>query len=391
MILIAVSFVLFSATAMGDELKIIPSVAIKEEYNDNIIYTSADAKRDWITTIAPELKIRNKTERLDASVSGRIEDRFYVRNTYLNATDQFYEGTGAYAVTPKLNVSGRAFYSSDTRPDRDIETTGLALTSVRRVRQNYTASGDYRFSEKTTVSLSYDYLRDRYNSDLYSDLEANTFGLGFAYDLNRFAQSTQARADFGYARYSIPDLNVDNYQGTLGVQRALNEKWGFLVAGGARYTVSKSDLLIQSTEPHVQLKNDDRGWGMVGRFTLAYKGQSVSADMAASHDLSPASGRSGATKRTSFTFNTSRRLTYEFSATLSGGYYLNRSASGQYSTQKIDENALRISPGIRYEFNKDAMIEASYTYNWTKYNESNTEADRNLFQVRFRIERDLLR
>ena len=50
---------------------------------------------------------------------------------------------------------------------------------------------------------------------------------------------------------------------------------------------------------------------------------------------------------------------------------------------------MRISPGIRYEFDKDKAIEASYTYNRTKYNVSNTDAQRNTFFVRFRIQHHL--
>ncbi|MBA4391263.1 MAG: hypothetical protein C0399_10035, partial [Syntrophus sp. (in: bacteria)] len=80
---------------------------------------------------------------------------------------------------------------------------------------------------------------------------------------------------------------------------------------------------------------------------------------------------------------------YKLYGTLSGGYYFNRSSEGEFSTQKIDEEAMWTSPGIRYEWNKDTSIETSYTYNRTRYNVSREDAERNLFQVRFRIECDL--
>jgi len=111
--------------------------------------------------------------------------------------------------------------------------------------------------------------------------------------------------------------------------------------------------------------------------------------ISAVHDVLPASGRSGTARRTSFVFSMSRRFTYELYGTLSGGYYLNKSRQGEFSAQTIDESTIRISPGIRYQFDKDKMIEAVYTYNRSKYNVNNTKAERNLFMVRFRIQHDL--
>ena len=42
---------------------------------------------------------------------GRLDHRLYSSHSDLNATDQYYEGTGKYAFTPRLNLSGKALYS----------------------------------------------------------------------------------------------------------------------------------------------------------------------------------------------------------------------------------------------------------------------------------------
>ena len=174
---------------------------------------------------------------MDLSLSGRLDHRLYSSHSNLNATDQYYEGTGKYAFTPRFNLSGKALYSLDSRPDRDLETTGLSFTNVKRQRQNYTLSGDYLLSEKTMTTFSYDYLNDKYDSVSYTDLESNTFNLGFIRDMSIFLESTKARMNMGYAKYNMPGMKIDNYEATIGIDRALNEKWNIVLDGGARYTI----------------------------------------------------------------------------------------------------------------------------------------------------------
>jgi hypothetical protein len=387
--------------AIGDEFKLTPSLAVKEEYNDNILYTQTNTRKDFISTISPGLSLTDRTERMDIYLSGRLDHRLYSSHNDLNATDQYYESTGKYALTPKLNLSGKALYSRDSRPDSDLETTGLSLlTNVTRNRQNYAISSDYLLSEKTMATFSYDYLNDTYDAVLYNDLESHTFNLGFVRDMSNILESTKARMNMGYAKYNMPGINIDNYEATIGIDRAFNEKWNLLFDGGARYTISETRFttleLVQPLPPlpffslvPVEKTERNRGWGMVGQLALTYKGERDSGNLSVVHDISPASGHSGSTERTSFAFYVSRRFSYELYGTLSGGYYINKSKTGEYSTQKIDENMMRISPGIRYEFDKDKAIEASYTYNKTKYNVRNTEAQRNTFFVRYRIQHHL--
>jgi hypothetical protein len=379
--------------AYTDEFKLTPSLAVKEEYNDNILYSQENTEKAFITTLSPGLALTDKTERLDLSLSGRLDHRLYSNHSNLNATDQYYEGTGKYTFTPRLNFSGKALYSDDSRPDRDFETSGLSYTNVKRQRQNYTTSGDYMLSEKTMTTFSYDYLNDKYNSDSFTDLESHTFDLGFIRDMSSVLESTKARMNMGYAKYNIPGMKIDNYETTVGIDRALNEKWNVLVNGGTRYTYSRFSVMEFVAAPPflIERKETNSGWGAVGQLTLTYNGErgSNSGYLSAVHNILPASGRSGASERTSFILSVHKRFTYELYGTLWAGYFINRSDTNQFSTQKIDEDTVSLNPGIRYEFDKDKAIEASYGYNWTKYNLNNTRAQRNTFFVRFRMQHHL--
>ena len=104
----------------------------------------------------------------------------------------------------------------------------------------------------------------------------------------------------------------------------------------------------------------------------------------------PASGRSGATERSAFVLGMNLRLTYEFRVAFNAGYFINKSQSGQYSVQTIDEATLWANPSLVYDYSKDVSISFSYTYNRTHYNTDNTNAERNVFQIRYRIQHEFL-
>ncbi len=387
-ILCAVSF---PGIGRADEIKLTPSVAVKEEYNDNILYGSSETQKDFYTTFSPGLTFLEKTERLQMDLSGRAERRIYSKYSELNATDQFYNGSGQYSLTERLGITGRAEYSQDSRPDRDLETTGLAFTGVTRYRQSYGFGSNYLLSEILLATFSYDYSNDTYNDPRYSDMEAHVFGMGVVHDLNYFMQKTQARTNIKYARYNIPNLRLDNYEWTAGINRALDEKWNLLIDVGLRYTDSSFTYaeFIPIPPFYTNRYENNQDWGAVGQLALTYKGLKNSGDVRINHDIMPASGQSGTTERTSFLFNLTTRLTYEFRCALSGGYFMNKSQAGQYSVQQIDETSIWISPDLIYEYSKDVSFSFSYSYNKTYYHITNTDAERNVFQIRYKIQHDL--
>ena len=75
------------------------------------------------------------------------------------------------------------------------------------------------------------------------------------------------------------------------------------------------------------------------------------------------------------------------------GYFVNKSAAGQFSVAPIDFDTINVSPRIRYEFGhegsggsqsgRDMYVEASYTFTRIEDKIGQTTAYRNLFIVRF--------
>ena len=384
--LVFVSLFSFLEGAKGDEFKLIPSLSTKEEYNDNIFFTEEDRTKGFVTTLSPGLELIDRTEKLDLNLSARVNVLRYWRNGDLDRVNQFYRGRIGYSLHPKLKLSANAAYTRDFTPDRDLEVTGLILGNVRRDKQNYGAGAEYTFSEKTMGSLSYSYERSDYKDPEFTDIRSHDISLGFTHDLSKYFAATYGRMNFGYGRYEFSDSTIDYYYSTIGMSRALSEKWSILIDAGVSYVRSEFEVERLEFFRIVRDKETDKGVGWVGQGTLSYKGEKTTGDLTFNHRMMPASGTVGVTERTTLTLNIRHRFTYELSGGFLAGYYLNKADQGEFGTAATNRETLRISPRIRYEFTKDIALEGSYSFDYIKDKEADTKAQRNLFMINFIIQ-----
>lgn len=374
--------------AAADEFKLTPSIAVREEYNDNILFTTRGAQRDFITVAAPALTLSNRSETTDLNLRAALADYHYARYSFLNAVDPTLQGRIMYRLTPRLAMSANAGYIRDSNPDRELETTGLVLNSVKRERFQGGFSSEYILSEKTTMGLSYNFGRDRYDSNTYADLESHGIQLSAVHDLDAWFSRTKGRMNLGYDRYRYSTgALVNNLSATVGFIRNITETVSLLLDAGGRYTVTDLDLyrnVAPSPFPPVLVREEEtnRGWGWVWQTTLAYKGEKGTANLSFGNNVSPASGRTGNTERMSLAADMRYRLTYEWSVAVNGAYYRNKSDQSQFSTVEINEQTWLFSPSLRYEFTKDLYLDASYSFNRVEYRQSDTEAARNIVMVK---------
>jgi hypothetical protein len=387
LLLLFVGALFLPTLAEADEFRLLPSFAESLSYNDNIFLDSSHMEHDFISTTSGGLQLLDKTERLDLDVSARIDQLLYRDNTSLNSTDQFYIGNLRYSLSPKFSLSARGTYTLDSRPDRDLEVTGLPLTAVREKRYSFGTSGSYAVTDKTIASLSYDHTQDLFNSRgfrSFSDLRYDAGSLSFTHDFTQFVRPTKGILSMGYVNYVYGTTEVNNYQATVGVRHSYQEKWSILMDAGLSYT--------ESTFPSSPLTDVTRTqWGAVGHATLDYRGEHAHATFTAGHELLPATGI-GTTERTFVIFAISRRFAYELSGRLSAGYFYNNNTSttSSFSSTRTNSQTMNISPGMRYEFNRDTFLEASYFFTRIDDDIANTTINRNLFLIRFFIQHTLM-
>jgi hypothetical protein len=74
------------ASSAAAELKITPSIALREEYNDNIFLTSTNKRDDFISSISPALQVGYTASILTLSLDYGLDFRLYAKNSDQNLT-----------------------------------------------------------------------------------------------------------------------------------------------------------------------------------------------------------------------------------------------------------------------------------------------------------------
>ncbi len=185
-ILIIGAAVLSAVNSTADEFKVLPSLSLKGEYNDNIFFSESNKEDDYIGILSPGLEIIERTERLDLNLTGAAHIIEYADNDELSGLDYDAKGRFKYSLTPRLNFRASALYDKSTQPDRDIVEAGLVQNDKTRRRQQYSGGLDYVFTEKAAVALNYLYLDDDWSSNDPDDedLTINRGDMLFTYDIS---------------------------------------------------------------------------------------------------------------------------------------------------------------------------------------------------------------
>lgn len=350
-----------------------------------------------ILTIKPGIELIERTERLDAKLSGEVAPFFYADNSDLNDVDQDYRGRIGYQFTPRFNGRADAFFIIDNRPDRDILTTGLVQGTDQRQRYHFGAGTNYLVSEKAAVDLSYDWNRDDWDTEVVDrqDLASNVANLGLLYSLDEWLEASTGRMNFGYANYDYDTSNTDSYYGGVGLEHMISELVALEVDIGARYVDSEFDALessgIDPGPPPRQIsiyrKERNSAWGGIGKAILEYRGEKTLSNFLVSRDLAGASGQNGPSDQFRVIFSVYHRILEEMRLGFTTGYYSNKADEGDFSSHRIDEKTFRIQPTIRWEFCDSFTLEGAYTYTYVanKVSDRNSAQNRIFFQVAYGI------
>lgn len=362
------------------EIKFTPIIGLRAEYNDNLFFDPTDVEEtdDYIATLSPGAKFTDRTERLDALLQTRFDILRYRDNDDLDTIDQDHLGRIRFRLTERMRTSAEAGYIRDSRADRDIETSGTVLGTVRRERQHYACAANYAFTEKTASGLSYTFDQDKFNSPEYIDSTAQNATLALNHDLGALMSMTTGRITMGYALYDFTDTRVTNYSYAIGASKEINEALSLSADIGRRHTRSTFETVLWSTP--IDEKSNSRG--VVGQVTLSYKGERTNGGLTMYHDIRTISGTTGIVKRSSLRLDIGRRFTYKLQGDLTAEYYLNKGNQGQLVREDIDEATLRVQPRLRYAFTNDLALELAYRFTRLKDHAADQDHEQGLYFLR---------
>ncbi len=371
----ALALLLPAGVAAYDFL-LVPSVGVREEYNNNLFFSETDREDDWLLTVTPGLDMAWKTERTTGMLTGKLDWQRYKDNSDLDATDYLLSGRFTHQLTSKVRLAGKGEFRRESRADRHLEETGLVDES-RNIRHNYGVSTEWIVTEKTTATANYAFEYLDYPTELQRDAKMHTVGIGLLRTLSWFTADTKALADLGYNRGDYEGVTNDTYMATVGLFRAVHELWSVRANVGVMYTVSEFESSGELRTSH--------STGATGNASLLYKGERTNGIVTFFHGLSPAFGYEGAALRTSLVFSVDRMLLHDISAGLSGGVYRNNSDAGEFSTEEVDELSARLRPTIRWKQSRYLAFDAAYQYTWLENRVSSEKATRSIAYAGFTL------
>ncbi len=102
--LLACSILLYFSTTMvfSAETKLLTSVGLRQEYNNNILYTRSDETDDFISHVIPSLKLNYATEILNLSALADWDGWLFWDNSDLNRLNQRYGLNGRLSADRAL-------------------------------------------------------------------------------------------------------------------------------------------------------------------------------------------------------------------------------------------------------------------------------------------------
>ncbi len=376
-------FFVCPAYNFAGEFRLVPSVKVQEEYDDNIFYSAREvALRDIVSTFTPGVELKVDNPRIVASLKGSVAGIAYGDREDLNAVDQFLTSGLTYMLTQRLRSTVNLNYTRDSQPNRDLAATGLPIYSAAaRERQRYNVAGDYSFSEKTSLNFSYGFSRDRYSDNSLSGYLSHSCGFGLQHDLGQYVPELIGRMNFNFMRYDYPSIDVENTTISLGASWKYSEKVTLSGDLWPRFTITNYEVPVTIFDfPPRRFRTETKdGQGMGGRFSYAYQGLLTSWNLFASRELDQASGRNGATERTTTGLDISRSLTDEVSLGLHCAYYENKSDKGELASQDLDTSTILAQPRVKYKVNQNLELLASFSY-WEMH-ENPSEIDKIKKQV----------
>ena len=395
----------------ADPTKILPMISLKQEYSDNILFSSSNEKEDFITTASGGLAIRHRTETVTAGLAAWLDQLLYQDFDELNTLNKRFSGNMDYRVTERLGVGASAQYNEDSRRDRDADTTGLLLSGDREATR-FSLSSGYYFSEilKGDIRLDYGDVEIK-ESNRYEDNNDFRADITFSKNLSEIFRNTTGILNFNYLRYTadieattpgairtstlFQEYVSDIFQFSTGVSKDITELYNIYGQVGASYARTNERLRSRSVlTSNGSVISDawspDQDGDILGGVLLAgvkYNGLYYDMGLSVSQDMRGASGTNGAVQRSSVAGNIIRKLTEKFSLTFEASVYLNQ--NDRKSQADTEELAVNIQPGFRYQLSDDLYLSGLYSFTSVENRQDGTTSERNLIYIVIRKEFEL--
>jgi hypothetical protein len=371
---------LLAPAAQRAPVSLLPSIAVSEEYNDNLFLDNRNRQSDFITGLSPALMlfVNRPALRLTAGYTftselyqeeTRFNDVFSRQNFILNGTYEGYRGftltlTDSYALDRSTNlVATQGFASGRQEAWSNVFTPGVgwqitpatalnvfATHAVQRFKGTGTGIGSDTYGLQTTLGHV---LTPRFTG---------TVGYGFTYlDLQEQQDSTTHTPTLGVNYRLTPTLT-----GSLSGGPAITELGGqTTVSPAATVGLLQTLRYGQASAQYTRSVSVAGGLGgttdtqtFSGVLTLAPFRRELFVVFSPVYNMAESVSRSGQNQRVdakALTLNLSAYYQIARFVSVFGGYRFFQQRTGGSSTFQVnsDQNLVRFGVQVGYPFNFD--------------------------------------
>lgn len=211
----------FQITGVPGGWNILPSLSLREIYDDNIaLAVPGQEQSDFVTEVNPAISIDKHTRRFDLLTNYRMENIFYAKNSSNNSTfHQLFSKLDAEVVPETFSMGAQASASQALiSPSNSVALSNISITSNRTNVVTYSATPRFQhaFGRLAIARAHYTYSVVDYNTQQLSGSQTGEVGAsigtgpdvtGFGFDLDY----NRSRTNFDGA----PDVIFESLIGEL--------------------------------------------------------------------------------------------------------------------------------------------------------------------------------
>jgi len=334
---------LYAPPARGP-LTVTPSLAITEQYNDNIFSSNANKQSDFITQFTPGLALQIQHPGFQWLSAFSFTAEIYADHSELNnAANQLRFLTSAtYQATQRVNLSLTEGFNYG-RNGTNLATSGVSSGRQESWSNVLSAGLGIQLTPRTTWNLSGAYSLERFASKDSQGSNTYRIGTGLSYVLTQRLNVT-AGYDFAY-------LDIDREPTTfthtprIGGSYQLTQTLSATATAGPSFVVTDRDTTITPSGNVSVVKV--MSWGSMSAFYDASVGTTA--------------GSGGPSDNQTFGGNISvgallRGLVIDFSPSYS------RSGTLSSSRSNADVDTLTLNLSARYQIFRNISVIGSYTF-----------------------------
>jgi hypothetical protein len=338
---------LLAPTAMRGPVTLIPSLAVSEEFNDNIFNDNADRQWDFITHFVPALALHVNRPGYHLSAGYSFSADLYARESRLSQgfARQNFVASGLYRLTPGLTVTAAEALTYDRTSNR-LTLQEFSTGSQESWANHFTPGVSWQITPRNDLSFraTYDLLR---YPGAGSGADSDTFGLNGTLT-HAFTPRFSGNAGYTFTYLDLRGEQEDSttHNPTVGFNYALTQTLTASITGGASITLLGGDTFVNpsATVSLVQVFS-------FGSASLRYnRGISVAGGFGGTNDTQTVSG--------ALTLSTLLRSLF---IVLSPTYRQSESLSSA-ETQSVDVKAFTLYLGATYQVARYATVFGGYTF-----------------------------